>query len=146
MTTPRRVKRALYYNFLADLKARIASKITGGNHDSQLFKCAQGNFSALNITVVGNATEDINDEIIVINDTSNKPASIICAVPFLRERDISRFVEGETFADREERIAKSVAKHYSSIAEKALSIQQELGVKIPIIAMGHLSVVGGTAR
>ena len=144
--TPSNEARSLYYNFLADLKSTHCKHIiiTGGNHDSPSFLNAPKEIlAALNITVVGNATEDINDEIIVINDTSNKPASIICAVPFLRERDISRFVEGETFADREERIAKSVAKHYSSIAEKALSIQQELGVKIPIIAMGHLSVVGG---
>jgi len=51
--------------------------------------------AALNVTVIGNATESPEDEMIVVTDRNGNPLAIVCAVPFLRERDISRFTEGE---------------------------------------------------
>ena len=136
----------MYYDFL--LKVRNSGcehvMIVGGNHDSPSFLNAPKEIlAALNVCVLGNASENIEDEIVVIEDKNKNPIAIICAVPFLRERDISRFAEGETYADRSKRIAKSIKKHYETVAELAENKRKELGKNIPVIATGHLPVAGG---
>jgi exonuclease SbcD len=136
----------LYYDLLIQvLKAGCKSVVVvGGNHDSPSFLNApKVALAALNIHVVGCATENTADELIVIHDEHNQPRLIIAAVPFLRERDISHFTEGEQYAERSKRVNENIRKHYEAIAEIADLKKQELGSAIPIIATGHLSVAGG---
>lgn len=145
-SSPSSTSQKLYYDFLIKVKTVGCENVivVGGNHDSPSFLNAPKDIlSVLNITVIGNASEDIDDEIILINDEAGKPALLVCAVPFLRERDISRFAEGESYSDRSKRINKNIQKHYQEVAERAEEIRAELGVRIPIIATGHLSVSGG---
>ena len=144
--SPSSVVQKMYYDFL--LKIRNAGCknviIAGGNHDSPAFLNAPKDILAhLNVCVVGNAGENTEDEVIVIKNEDQKPNAIICIVPFLRERDISRFTEGETYGARSKRIAENIKKHYQKIAEIADNKRKETGEKIPIIATGHLSVAGG---
>ena len=136
----------MYYDFLIKVRNSGCRKVivVGGNHDSPSFLNAPKDIlAALDVSVVGAADENPEDEIIVVEDKNGNPALIVCAVPFLRERDISRFVEGENYNDRSLRINESIRKHYEYIAELAEKKRDALGVKIPIIATGHLSVVGG---
>jgi exonuclease SbcD len=95
------------------------------------------------ISVIGNSSENIEEEIIVIKDKNKNPSIIVCGVPFLRERDISRFAEGENYSDRSKRINENIKKHYQEIAELAENKRKELGKAIPIVVTGHLSVAGG---
>ena len=136
----------LYYRFL--LKVRNAGcqnvVIVGGNHDSPSFLAAPKDIlAALNVYVVGNAGDNTEDEVIVIKDEDEKPIAIVCAAPFLRERDISRFTEGESYSDRSKRIVESIKIHYEKLAEIADKKRKEINENIPIIATGHLSVAGG---
>ncbi len=64
-------------------------------------------------------------------------------MPFLRERDISKFTEGESYTERSARINQNIKKHYELVANLAIEKQKQLGKKLPIIATGHLSVAGG---
>jgi len=144
--SPSSTSQKMYYNFL--IKVRNAGCenliVVGGNHDSPSFLNAPKDIlAALNVAVVGNATQNLEDEIIVVKDSKGHPAVIVCGVPFLRERDISRFAEGENYADRSKRINENIKKHYQEIAALAASIRNELGKEVPIIATGHLSVAGG---
>jgi len=136
----------MYYDFL--LKVRNSGCrnviVVGGNHDSPSFLNAPKDIlAALNVCVIGNACENIEDEIVVIEDNEKNPIAIVCAVPFLRERDISRFTEGETYGDRSKRIAENIKKHYEKAAEIADNKRKSINKNIPIIATGHLSVAGG---
>jgi exonuclease SbcD len=145
-TSPSSTSQKMYYDFL--IKVRTAGCenviVVGGNHDSPSFLNAPKDIlAALNVAVVGNATENIEDEIIVVKDNKGKPTVIVCGVPFLRERDISRFAEGENYTDRSKRINDNIKKHYEEIAKLAVNKRKELGKEIPIIATGHLSVAGG---
>ena len=116
----------------------------GGNHDSPSFLNAPKDIlAALNVSVVGNATENQEDEMIVVRDRQGNPLAIVCAVPFLRERDISRFTEGENYSDRSKRINENIKRHYEAIAQLAENKRRALGVAVPIIATGHLPVAGG---
>jgi exonuclease SbcD len=116
----------------------------GGNHDSPgLLDAPKEILSVLNVKVVAKACENPDDEVFILSDEAGKAQAIVCAVPFLRERDISKYTEGETYADRSVRIAECIKKRYKTIAEIAKNRQDEQGKNIPIIATGHLSVVGG---
>ena len=144
--SPGSASQKMYYDFL--LKVRNSGcrhvVVVGGNHDSPSFLNApKAVLSALDVTVVGSASENPEDEVVVIKDDRDLPLAIVCAVPFLRERDLSRFTEGETYSDRSKRIAENIKKHYEQIAAIAQEKQENADRKIPVIATGHLSVAGG---
>lgn len=143
---PNNTTQKMYYDFLVSaIKTGCRHIIViGGNHDSPSFLNAPRDIlAALNVQVIGNITDNLIDEIITIKDAQGQPEAIICAVPFLRERDISRFNEGENYSDRARRINESIKKHYAEVAELAEIKRREAGKWIPVIATGHLSIVGG---
>lgn len=145
-TSPSSTSQKMYYDFLIDIKNSTCKNIVvvGGNHDSPSFLNApKAILAALNVSVIGNATENLADEILTIHDAMQKPIAIVCGVPFLRERDISRFAEGESYSDRSKRINENIKKHYEAIATLATQKRESIGSNLPIIATGHLSVAGG---
>ena len=136
----------MYYDFLLKVRNYGCSHvlIVGGNHDSPgLLDAPKEVLSILNVKIVGKACENPEDEVFTLADENGQASAIICAVPFLRERDISKYTEGETYSDRSFRIKNCIKKHYETVADIAKNKQNECGKDIPIIAMGHLSVVGG---
>jgi exonuclease SbcD len=144
--SPSSTSQKMYYDFLIKVKNAGCKNVivVGGNHDSPSFLNAPKDILAvLNVAVVGNVSEHPLDEIIVVKDDRENPLLIVCAVPFLRERDISRFSEGESYADRSKRINENIKKHYEDVAALAENTRKNLGANIPIIATGHLSVAGG---
>ncbi|MCL1936915.1 MAG: exonuclease SbcCD subunit D C-terminal domain-containing protein [Candidatus Azobacteroides sp.] len=145
-TSPGNTSLKMYYDFLKQVRNCGCSHvvIAGGNHDSpSLLDAPKEVLSVLNVKVVGKACENIEDEVFVLTDENERSLAIVCAVPFLRERDISKYTEGETYSDRSKRIADCIRKHYEAVAAMAKNKQDEYGQDIPIIATGHLSVVGG---
>ena len=136
----------MYYDFLLKVRHSDCQNVVvvGGNHDSPSFLNAPKDIlAALNVHVTGNAGENMDEEIVEIKDKEGNTIAIVCAVPFLRERDISRFTEGESYGDRSKRIAENIKKHYEKVAEIADNKRKKLNRKIPVIATGHLSVAGG---
>lgn len=144
--SPSSAAQKIYYDFLINVRKAGCENVivVGGNHDSPSFLNAPKDIlAALNVSVVGNATENQEDEMIVVRDRQGNPLAIVCAVPFLRERDISRFTEGENYSDRSKRINENIKRHYEAIAQLAENKRRALGVAVPIIATGHLPVAGG---
>lgn len=144
--SPSNASQKMYYEFLTKVRTVGCENVivVGGNHDSPSFLNAPKDIlAALNVVVIGNATERLEDEIIVVNDNQGNPITLVCGVPFLRERDVSRFTEGETNTDRSKRINDNIKKHYEQVAKLAEEKRKELGKQVPIIATGHLSVAGG---
>ena len=145
-TAPGNISLKMYYDFLLQVRNSGCSHvvIVGGNHDSpSLLDAPKEILSVLNVNVIGKACENTENEVFTLTDKDDKPLAIICAVPFLRERDISKYIENETYSDRSKRIAECIKKHYEAVAEIAKNRQNELEQSVPIIAMGHLSVAGG---
>jgi exonuclease SbcD len=136
----------MYYDFLLQVRNCGCANviIVGGNHDSPgLLDAPREILSVLNVKVVGRAGETPEDEVFLLTNEHSEPTAVICAVPFLRERDISRFTGGETCADRSKRIAENIKKHYAEVAGIAENVRLETGMNIPVVATGHLSVAGG---
>lgn len=144
--SPSSTSQKMYYDFLIKVKNLGCENviIVGGNHDSPSFLNAPRDvLSALNVSVIGNASENLEDELVVVKDKAGNSKLIVCGVPFLREKDISRYADGESSSDRSKRVNESIKNHYVQIAELAEEKRREIGIDIPIIATGHLSVAGG---
>lgn len=139
-TTPSNRAQELYYHFLSRLPATGCrhAVITGGNHDSPTFLDAPKRLlGALNIHVVGARTEDPVDEIFVLKDTNGVNEAIVCAVPFLRDRDIRTVEAGESPDDKTKKLLQGLELHYKEIATLAQKFQDRKN-PAPLIAMGHL--------
>ena len=98
---------------------------------------------ALNVHVVGSSSESLEDEVLVLRSELNAPELIVCAVPYLRDRDIRVAEAGERVEDKEGKLLAGIRSHYAEVAAFAEQKREELGVDIPIVAMGHLFTAGG---
>ena len=81
----------LYYRFLCRVAASSCRHVVviAGNHDSPSFLNAPRELlKALNVHVVGSSSESLEDEVLVLRSELNAPELIVCAVPYLRDRDI----------------------------------------------------------
>ncbi len=136
----------LYYRFLcrvADSPCRHVV-VTGGNHDSPSFLNAPREvLRYLNVHVIGCMPESITDEVIVLSDDNGAPELIICAVPYLRDRDVRRAEAGESYEEKGRKLIEGIRTHYGGVCEEAERVRQQLNQQVPIIAMGHLFTAGG---
>ena len=141
-STPSAKAQSLYYSFLG----RIAQSncrhiiITSGNHDSPAFIDAPKELLKLcNVYVVGTPCENPEDEVIKLNDEL-----IVCAVPYLRDRDIRTLKADDNIQDLARALQEGIAEHYRRVFERAKELQGNSN--IPVIAMGHLFAKGGRYR
>lgn len=139
----------LYYSFLAGLSATSCKHvvITGGNHDSPSFLNAPKRlFKALNISVIGSVTENPKDEVVTVYD-GKTPKAVICAVPYLRDKEIRTIEAGETIDDKNLKILQGIKNHYDIVCKVAQEKIEEYGKQghknIPLIATGHLFAAKG---
>jgi exonuclease SbcD len=146
-TTPSNRAQELYYRFLcrvAESSCRYAV-ITGGNHDSPSFLNAPRELLRyLQVYVVANKGDELKDEVLLLRDSAGKAELIVCAVPYLRDRDIRSVEAGESLEDKELKLVEGIRDHYAQVVNLAREIQNGLVKPVPIIAMGHLFAAGGT--
>ena len=136
----------LYYRFLCRVAASSCRHVVviAGNHDSPSFLNAPRELlKALNVHVVGSSSESLEDEVLVLRSELNAPELIVCAVPYLRDKDIRVAEAGESVEDKERKLLAGIRSHYAEVAAFAEQKREELGVDIPIVAMGHLFTAGG---
>ncbi|MFA7060111.1 MAG: exonuclease SbcCD subunit D C-terminal domain-containing protein [Pedobacter sp.] len=143
--TPSNRALELYYRFLCRCAGAGCRHVvvTAGNHDSpSLLNAPREVLRFLNVHVVGCMAE-ADDELVALNDTNGKPELIVCAVPYLRDRDIRRAEAGETFEDKGRKLVEGIRDHYRQVGDAALAKRAEMGGNLPIVAMGHLFTSGG---
>ena len=143
--TPSNRSQELYYRFLCKVSVSGCRHvvIVAGNHDSPSFLNAPKELlRALNVHIVGSITENPEDEVILLKGISDVPEAIICAVPYLRDRDIRISKAGESIEDKNTKLIKGVQRHYADVCRIARKKQEKYN-SIPIIGMGHLFTAGG---
>lgn len=144
--TPGTRAQELYYRFLCRVAASSCRHVVvvAGNHDSPSFLDAPKELlRALDVHVVGSSTESPEDEVLVLRNERDNPELIVCAVPYLRDRDIRVAEAGESVEDKERKLIDGIRAHYAAVAASAEGKRGELGAGIPIVAMGHLFAAGG---
>lgn len=136
----------LYYRFLCQVAASSCRHVVvvAGNHDSPSFLNAPKELlKALDVYVVGSSTEAPEDEVLVLRNELDTPELIVCAVPYLRDRDIRVAEAGESVEDKERKLIDGIRTHYATVAALAAQKREELGANIPIVGTGHLFTAGG---
>ncbi|MFK5927678.1 MAG: exonuclease SbcCD subunit D C-terminal domain-containing protein [Desulfuromusa sp.] len=148
-STPSNRAQELYYCFLSRVSTSCCRYVVviAGNHDSPTFLNAPKELlRALNVYVVGSMTDALEDEVIVLYK-NEQPEAIVCAVPYLRDRDIRTVEPGETIDDKNYKLILGLKNHYAdvcSIAEqKRVEFEKSNHSGVPIVAMGHLFTAGG---
>ena len=145
-STPGTRAQELYYRFLCRVAASSNRHVvvTAGNHDSPSFLNAPRELlKCLNVHVVGSASDLPADELIVIEGPDREPRLIVCAIPYLRDRDIRTAETGESIEDKERKIVEGIRAHYRRVCEAAEEKRALLKRPVPIVAMGHLFAAGG---
>ena len=143
MTTNR--AQQLYYRFLCRVAGSCCRHVVvvGGNHDSSSFLDAPKELlKGLNVHVVGAASGCPADEVVVLRGVAGNVEAIVCAVPYLRDRDIRTVEAGEDVREKSRKLLDGITKHYVEVCKVAESMRKEAG-NVPLIAMGHLFAAGG---
>ncbi|MCH2023533.1 MAG: exonuclease subunit SbcD [Saprospiraceae bacterium] len=132
--------RSIYFRFLKKLiGADIKIIITGGNHDSiGLLNAPREILKMLDVSIIGGATDNIEDELIEIKDKDGELKLVVAAVPFLRDKDLRTLESDKKFKNKTEATRAGIKKHYATLAK----ICEQKYASTPIIAMGHLYAQG----
>lgn len=147
-TTPSNWAQNLYYRFLTRVQETGCSHvvITAGNHDSATFlEAPAGILKTMNIHVIGSINDDIAKEVVQIPGANGELQLLVCAVPYLRERDIRFASPGETIEEKSTKLVQEIQHHYTKVVEHAEKIQANHQDRAPLIAMGHLFAAGGSS-
>jgi exonuclease SbcD len=139
-----------YYRFLTRVSSTRCRHVViiGGNHDSPTFLNAPRELlKVLNVHVVGAKADDVADEVIVLRAANQRAEAIICATPYLRDRDIRSAEAGESIEDKAQKLLEGIQAHYAAVTAQAEALHAALptedAARVPIIAMGHLFTAGG---
>ena len=147
-STPSSQAQELYYSFLAKVSKSSYCRhivITSGNHDSASFIDAPSEIMKMcKIHVVGKASDDKSREVIELKDSNGQTELIVCAVPYLYERDLITAKKDDTQADRDSRIKAGIISHYEEVFREAAELQKTNDV--PVVSMGHLFLEAGITR
>lgn len=144
--TPPSYAREQYNQFIVALRdsgARLV--VLGGNHDSPAMLAeSRGLLARLDTVVVPTLLQSPQEHVYRIPDRNGAPGMILCAVPFIRARDVARSEAGQSADDKRGAMMEGIAAHYASIHEAALAMRDAEGLPLPIVASGHLTTVGAS--
>lgn len=144
--TPPSYARALLNSLVVAMqKLGCQLVILGGNHDSvatlnesaELMQC-------LGASVIGGSDTPIDAQLLELRERSGQIGALLCAVPFLRPRDIQRSQAGQSEVEKRHDLRQGICDHYQSLYQKACERRQALGQSLPIIGTGHLTTLGAS--
>lgn len=138
---PSSESRKLFYQALLSFQQRNCTVIlTGGNHDSPaVLNAPKDLLSTMQIKVVGNLPESPSDFIFPLYEKEkDTPEVVVCAIPYLREADLRKANDADSYEDRLAIIQEGI----ETIFKKASAYCAKHYPTIPKIGMGHLFTAG----
>lgn len=149
--TPPSYARQMYFNFISDLQALDCQLIVlAGNHDSvSMLAESKELLGALSTRVIANVADtsiesNLAEQVFVLKSKQSKSQAVICAVPFIRPRDVIKSQAGQSATDKSKSLQQAIVSHYQTLFNHAQQLAQENEYKLPIIATGHLTALGVT--
>ena len=145
-TTPGSRALTLYYRFLHRLAGSPCRHVIliGGNHDSPaLLEAPRELLRQLRIHVVGAVEDNLDKEVLLLSDKGGRAELLVCAVPFLRDRDIRTSAAGESLEEKGLKLQQGVKEHFQQVCLAAERIRQDIDPSLPLVVLGHLFVAGG---
>jgi len=153
--TPPSYARELYHAFIGELQGMQCTLVVlGGNHDSvSVLNESKALLKYLNSHVIASTYGELSEQVITLNDRKGQPSAVLCAVPFIRPRDVLVSEAGQSGTDKRQALGDAIKQHYGTLYNEALSLRASMEEKrikdgsensaaIPIIATGHLTALG----
>lgn len=120
--------------------------LLGGNHDSvATLEESRPLLAYLGCTVIPAVQEDLSRQLITLHDAAGNPAALLCAVPFIRARDVLQSQAGQSAEEKQLGLQQAIAAHYQALYQLARAHCEVLGRQLPILASGHLTTVGASS-
>ncbi len=154
--TPPSYAREMFNRFVVDLHAIACQFIVlAGNHDSvATLNESKSLLACLNtqlVSSVNKSSETQQDSIIPLYKRDGKVGAILCAVPFIRPRDVLLSQAGQSADDKKKSMQQAIADYYQTLYQQAVDYRKSLNKQksqnktLPIIGTGHLTTVGATS-
>ena len=144
--TPPSYAREMYNQFVVDIQqlgCRLV--VLGGNHDSvAMLNESKPLLARLNTYVIASTGLELDEQVVELPARDGNPGAILCAVPFIRPRDVLQSQAGESGTDKRQALGEAIKAHYDSLYALAVAKRQAAGGDLPIIATGHLTALGVT--
>jgi exonuclease SbcD len=165
--TPPSYAREMYFDFIVSMhQLNCQLVILAGNHDSVAMlgesKKLLGHLSTKVVTCavkegLTQAQDKLtrseiltSEQVFYLQDQKGQKQAVLCAIPFIRPRDIMLSQTGQSATDKQQSLQKAITEHYQALYEQAQQLvdfaeqEDEGNNKLPIIATGHLTTVGVT--
>lgn len=149
--TPPSYARQMYFNFISEIQSfNCQLVILAGNHDSvSMLAESKELLSALSTRVIANVSElvkpeNLAEQVFILKNNKQEPKAVICAVPFIRPRDVIKSQQGQSASDKSLSLQQAIVNHYQALFEHAQQLVKDSKLKLPIIATGHLTALGVT--
>ncbi|WP_432470547.1 exonuclease subunit SbcD [Amphritea sp. HPY] len=154
--TPPSYAREMYNQFIVAISQLGCTLVVlGGNHDSvstlneskELVACLNTHVVASVVTnevsnFVAENSEQAGNQIIELSNSRGETGAILCAIPFIRPRDVIQSSAGESGTEKRQALGSAIKQHYHQLYQAALNIRDEKQLSVPIIATGHLTALG----
>jgi exonuclease SbcD len=139
--------RELYNRLVVDLHNTGTSLVLlGGNHDSvATLGESRPLLSYLSTTVIPAVEENLDHQVLVLNKCDGTPGAIVCAIPFIRPRDVMQSQAGQSAEEKQLSLQEAIHQHYQAVYQLACAKRDALRMPLPIVATGHLTTVGASA-
>ena len=142
--TPPSYARELYNQFTVSLQ-RIGCQLVvlAGNHDAAaVLNESKGLLHYLNTQVITTPSEQPEQQLIILKNRQQQNAAILCAIPFLRPRDLLQSQRGQSATDKASELQQAIHAHYQRLYAAAEVCNASQQHKLPVIMTGHLTTVG----
>lgn len=144
--SPPSYARELYNRFVVELQTTGCQLVVlGGNHDSvATLNESRDLLACLNTQVIASSAGDLQHQVLPLKQRDGSVGAILCAVPYLRPRDIQTSMAGQSAAEKQNALQQAIAEHYQSLYDLAAAQRDALGGNLPIVATGHLTTIGAS--
>ncbi len=147
--TPPSYAREMYFDFIAKLhQANCQLVVLAGNHDSvAMLSESQNLLQQLSTRVISAVSDNMAEQVFVLNSLKTEQQAVICAIPFIRARDIVKSYAGQSASEKQRSLQQAITGHYQTLFSQAqtLSVENQAeDTRLPIIATGHLTTIGAS--
>jgi DNA repair protein SbcD/Mre11 len=142
--SPPSYAREMFNRFVVALQPTHCQLIVlAGNHDSvATLNESRELLACLNTRVITSATPQGEQQVLTLHQRDGTPGALLCAIPYLRPRDILRSQAGQSGREKQISLLEAIEQHYQQCYAAALAERADRA--LPIIATGHLTTVGVT--
>ncbi|HSX87199.1 MAG TPA: exonuclease subunit SbcD [Pseudomonas sp.] len=139
--------REQYNRFIVELRATGCELVVlGGNHDSvAMLGESKTLLAQLGSRVIPGVCASMEEQVLVLHRRDGAPGAILCAIPFIRPREVLQSQAGQSAEDKQLSLQQAIQQHYLELFALAEARRDQLGGELPIIASGHLTTVGASA-